>query len=63
MTSEIKILCQILPSERVNFGLSWGQKTRFLDFSKIVYELFSKCLGIVIGLKRPNFGCIFSSKG
>ena len=63
MISEIKILGKILPSERVNFGLFWGQKTRFLDFLKVVQELFRSCLGIDIGLKRPTFGCIFSLKG
>ena len=63
MTSEIKIWGQILLSERVNLGLFWGQKTRFLDFLKVVQKLFRSCLGIVIALRRPTFGCIFSSKG
>ena len=34
-----------------------------IDFFKVVLDLFRKCLGIVLKLKRPNFGCIFSSKG
>ena len=38
----------------------WGEKSRILDFSKVVLELFRKCLGIVIGLKRPTFELIFS---
>ena len=59
MTSEIKILGQILPSERVNFGLLWVQKTRFLEFSKIVQELLRACLRIVFGLKRPVFWVYF----
>ena len=40
-----------------------GRKSRFLDFFKVVLELFRKCLGIVFDLKRPTFGGIFSSKG
>ena len=40
-----------------------GRKSRFLDFFKVVLELFRKCLGIVFDLKRPTFECIFSSKG
>ena len=32
-----------------------GQKSRFLDFFKVVLELFRKCLGIVFGLKMPTF--------
>ena len=32
----------------------WGQKSRFLDFFKVVWELFRKCLGIVFRLK-PTF--------
>ena len=62
-TSKIKFFCQNLASERVILGLFWGQKVTFLDFSKVVQELFRKCLGIVFGLKRPTFGCICSSKG
>ena len=40
-----------------------GVKSRFLDFFKIVLDLFGKCLSIVFGLKVPTFGCILSSKG
>ena len=43
-----------------NFG---GQKSRILDFFKVVLELFRKCAGIVFGFKRPTLGCIFSLKG
>ena len=38
----------------------WRSKSRFLDFFKVVLELFRKRLGIVFDLKRPTFGCIFS---
>ena len=38
-----------------------GQKSRFLDFFKVVLELFKKCLCIVFVLKRPTFGCIYTS--
>ena len=31
-----------------------GQKSRFLDFFKVVLELFRKCLGYVFGLKGPR---------
>ena len=40
-----------------------GQKTRFVDFLKVVLELFKSCLGIIFDLKSHNFRCIFSSKG
>ena len=40
-----------------------GQKSRFLDFFKVVLKLFRKCLGIVFGIKRRTFACSFSSKG
>ena len=35
-----------------------GQKSRFLDFFKVVLKMFRKCLGIIFGFRRP----IFSSK-
>ena len=40
-----------------------GQKTRFLGFLKVDLELFINRLGIIFGLKRSIFVCIFSSKG
>ena len=43
-----------------NFG---GQKSRFLDFFKVVLNLFGKCLGFIFGLKKPISECIFSSIG
>ena len=43
-----------------NFG---GRKSRYLDFFKVVLELFRKCLGIVFGFVGPTFGCIFTFKG
>ena len=45
----------ILAELRVIFDHFGGQKSRFLDFFKVVLELFRKCLGIVFGLKRPTF--------
>ena len=48
---------------RGHFDHFLGQKSHFLDFFKVVSELFRKCLGIVFDLKRPTFVCIFSSKG
>ena len=48
----------------VPLGLHFGgQKSRFMDFFKVVLELFRKCLGIVFGLKMPTFWSIFSLKG
>ena len=40
----------------------WGQESRFLDFFKVVWELFRKCLGIVFSLKRPTFFPLGSSE-
>ena len=53
----------LLTSETVVFGHFGARKSRILDFFEVVLELFRKCLGIVFDLKRPTFGCIFSSKG
>ena len=39
-----------------HFWPFWGLKSSFLEFSKVVLELFRKCLGIVFGLKGPIFG-------
>ena len=38
------------------FDLFWGQKTRFLDFFKVVLELFKNLLSILFELIRPIFG-------
>ena len=40
-----------------------GQKSRFLDFLKVVVEIFRSYFGIIFGLKMLSFRCIFSSKG
>ena len=53
----------LLTFGRFIVGHFGGRKSHFLDFFKVVLELFGKCLGIVFDLKRPTFGCIFSSKG
>ena len=58
-----KDLDQFLARQEGNFDHFQGQKTRFLDFLKVGLELFRSYLGIVLGLKRPTFRCIFSSKG
>ena len=63
MTSKIKILCQNMSLKEGNFGYFQGQKTCFLEFLKVGLEMFRSFLGIVFGLKSPNFRCIFSSKG
>ena len=41
----------------------FGTKSGFWVFFKVVSESFRKYLGIVFGLKVPNFGCIYSFKG
>ena len=43
-----------------NFG---GRKSRFLDFFKVLLEFFREGLGIILRLKTPTIGCIFSSIG
>ena len=45
------------------FGNFGDRKSRFLDFFKVVWELLRMCLGFVLSLKGPTFGCIFISKG
>ena len=54
--------CSFWPIWGVVFDHFGGQKSRFLDFFKVVLELFKKCLGIVFVLKRPTFGFIYTSK-
>ena len=63
MTPKIKMLCQNLGLWEGHFDHFGGQKNRFLDFLKVVLEMFRSCLGIIFGLKRRTFMCIFSSKG
>ena len=63
LTSKIKFFCQKLALWEGHFDHFGAQKSRFLDFLKVVLEMFRSCLGIIFGLKRPNFRCIFSSKG
>ena len=48
--------------EGVIFDHFRGRKSHFLDFFKVVLELFRKYKGIVFGPKRPTFGCIFGSR-
>ena len=45
----------LLTYSGVIFGHFRGRKSCILDFFKVVWELFRKCLGIVLGLKRPTF--------
>ena len=61
--SQKSTLLTKLPSWYPWFGHVGGQKSRFLDFLKVVLGMFRSCLGIIFGLKRPTFKCIFSSKG
>ena len=63
MTSKIKILCQNVALWEANFDHFGGQKSRFLDFLKVVLEMFRSCLDIIFGLKSLTFKCIISSKG
>ena len=63
LTSKIKILDQNLTLRGGHFDHFQGQKSRFLGFLKVVLEMFRSCLGIIFGLKRPTFMCLFSSKG
>ena len=48
--------------ERLFFAHFGGRKSHILDFSKVVLDLFRKCLGIVFGIKRTTFDCIFNTK-
>ena len=59
MTSKNKTFGQNI----ADFDHLGGKKSRFLDFLKVVLEMFRSCLGIVFGFKRRTFMCIFSSKG
>ena len=43
-----------------NFGV---RRSRFLEFSQLLLELFSMCLRIVFELKIKNFGFILNYKG
>ena len=45
------------------FGRFGVRKSRFLDFFKVVMELFRKSWGIVFDLNMPTFGCTFNTKG
>ena len=63
MASKIKILGQNLALWEGHFDDFGVQKSRFLDILKVGLELFRSCLGIIFGLKRRYFGCIFDSKG
>ena len=63
MISKIKILSQKLALWEGHFDHFWGQKSRFFDFLKGVLELFRSCLGIIFGLKKLIFRCIFTLKG
>ena len=63
MTSKIEILGQILAFWEGHFDYFQGLKTHFLDFLKVVLELFRSCLGIIFGFKSHTFRCTFDSKG
>ena len=62
MTSKIKFLGQNFALWEGNFDHFQGQKSRFFDFLTVFLELFGSCLGIIFGLKSPNFSYIFGSK-
>ena len=47
---------------RGHFYHFWVQKIRFLDFLKVICELFRSSLWIIFSLLRPTFGCMLSSK-
>ena len=51
-TQNTPLLAKLTPV----FWPFWVQKSRFLDFFKVVLDLFRKCLGIIFGLKGPTFG-------
>ena len=53
-------ICSFWPIWGVIFGHFGGQKSRFLDFFKVVLDLFRKCLGIVFGFLGPTFACSFT---
>ena len=53
----------LLTFERVVFSHFGDRKSCIFDFFKVVWKLFLNCLGILFGLERPTFDCIFSSKG
>ena len=55
--------CRFWSFQGVIFDHFWDKKSDFWDFFKVVSESFRKYLGIVFGLKVPNFGCIYNSKG
>ena len=63
MTSKIKILGQNLALWEGHFDHFGAQKSRFLDILKVGLEMFRSCFGIIFGLKRRIFKCIFSLKG
>ena len=48
--------------ERSFLTIFWSKKT-FSRLLKVVLDSFKKFLNIVFSLKRPTFGCMFSSKG
>ena len=63
MTTKIKVLGQNLVLWEGHFDHFQGKKTHFLDFLKVVLEMFRSYLGIILGFKSLTFRCIFSSKG
>ena len=56
-------ICSFLPILGIIFDHLGCQKSRFLDFFKVVLELFEKFLSFVFGLKKPTFDCMLSYKG
>ena len=57
-----KLLVKNWPSERVILTILGAKKVVFWTL-EVVLEMFRSCLGIIFGLKRLTFECIFSSKG
>ena len=62
LARKIQILCQNLDLWEGHFDHFCGKKSCFLDFLKVVLELFRSCLGIIFFLTSPTFKCIRSSK-
>ena len=60
-TSKIVLKNQhFLPKWHPCFDFFGGPNS--LTFLKVVFEFFKKSVGIVFGIKRPPYVCIFSSK-
>ena len=66
MTTQIKIFWKKFWSPlHGHFDKFWpfsASNNQLFDFLNVVLELSRSCLGIIFGLKRSTFGCVFSSK-